>query len=138
MVMKSVRCDISLVQQIEDDVLFIDILPNCDFVLKDFHQLMNAAREIGDGKRFYNLINVGEYTTPDHESRTASTSIEGSIYKKADAFIIHSIPQKFIANFYMNFHKPTVPTRFFNTMDGAKEWIKHLQESEQKVSEHSV
>lgn len=128
--MKTVRCDISIVQQIGEDILLIDILPNCDFEMKDYHQLMNAASEIGHGKKFYNIINVGEYTTPDHESREASTSVEGALYKRADAFVIHSLPQKIIANFYMTFHKPVIPTRFFNTMEGAREWIEMLRETD--------
>jgi len=132
--MKEVQCDISTVKLIEDDVLFIDIIPNSDFVLKDFQQLMDAAKKIGRGKKFYNIINVGEYTSPDHESRVASTSDEGSIYKIADAFVIHSFPQKVIANFYLNFHKPVVPTRFFNTIEGAKEWIEKLKhQNEEKI-----
>lgn len=131
--MKTIRCDISIVMQIEEDVILIDIVPDKDFEMKDFNQLFEAAREIGGGKKFYNLVNVGEHTTPSHEARVASTSVEGSIFKKADAFVIHSYSQKFIANFYLNFHKPVVPTRFFNSMDQAKQWIAELQKAEREA-----
>lgn len=129
--MKTIYCDISKVIQLNEDTLFIDILADVEFEIKDFNQLKDAAFEIGKGKKFYNIINVGEFTTPNHEARTASTSVEGSIYKLADAFIIHSIPQKVIGNFYMAFHKPTVPTKFFTSLENAKEWIDQIKKSNQ-------
>lgn len=127
--MRIINCDISKVSLLSEDTLYIDILPDIEFEIKDYNQLMDAALEIGKGKKFYNLINVGEYTTPNHEVRTASSSVEGSIYKLADAFIINSTPQKIIANFYMMFHKPSVPTRFFNSEEKAIEWLNEIKNS---------
>lgn len=129
--METIYCDISKVILLNEDTLFIDILADVEFEIKDFHQLMDAAFEIGKGKKFYNIINVGEYTTPNHEARVASSSIEGSIYKLADAFIIHSIPQKIIANFYLSFHKPAVPTKFFTSLENAKDWLDQIKKSNQ-------
>lgn len=133
--MNTFQCDISIVTLLSEDTLYIDILPDSEFELKDFHQLMDAAFQIGQGKKFYNLINVGEYTTPNHEARVASTSEEGSIYKLADAFVIHSTPQKFISNFYMSFHKPAVPTRFFTSIEAATEWLDEIKkENSEKLA----
>lgn len=126
--MKIIHCDISTVELIGEDILYIDIKAETDFDMKDFYQLKEAARIIGNGKRFYNLVNVGPYSTPSHDAREASTSIEGSIYKLADAFVVRTYPQRMIGNFYMTFHKPHVPTRFFNDIDSAMNWINELRE----------
>lgn len=106
-----------------DGILHISIKPEEEFTLDDYKELMDAALKIGNGRKFLNLISVGQDTIPDHETRNMSTSQKGSIYKIADAFVIHSLPQKLIGNFYMNFHKPVVPTRFFTKEEEAIEWL---------------
>ncbi|MES2589459.1 MAG: hypothetical protein V4622_10795 [Bacteroidota bacterium] len=125
--MLKIECDISTVSLLKEDTLLIDIQKDKDFTIGDFNQLKDAAFQLGNGKRFYNLIIVGSHTLPNHEARVASTSVEGSIYKLADAFVIHSISQKILSNFYLNFHKPCVPTRFFNDVEKAKEWLAEIE-----------
>lgn len=118
---------ISKVALRSDGIIDILIKPNELFVASDYMDLMDAVYKIGKGKKFLHLIRVGEETTVDHEGRVLSTSIEGSKYKIADAFVIKSFTQKLIGNFYMNFHKPVVPTHFFNSEEEAISWLKSLK-----------
>jgi hypothetical protein len=120
---KSIKTRISTVFLREDGILQIDINSDCEFATLDFNELVEAAKTIGNGKKFLNLIMVGKNTLADHESRVASCSQEGSIYKLADAFVIDSLPQKIIANFYMRVNKPYVPTKFFNNEEDAVKWL---------------
>lgn len=133
-----IKCRISEVSMIDEETLFIDIEPNHEFILDDFYELMEAAKKLGGGRRFYNLVHVGSHCLPTHEARTASTSIEGSIYKLADAFVIHSFSQKLVANFYMNFHKPVVPTKFFNDLGSAREWLDQLKKKAEKKKQLAI
>lgn len=119
-----VECKISRVALRRDGILHIDIQPEQHFAITDFRELMDAAFRIGNGKKFLNLITVGKYTIPDHETRIMSTSKDGSSYKYADAFVINSLPQKLVGNFYMRFYTPFVPTRFFNSQSEALKWLK--------------
>lgn len=131
--MKTIKCDISTVTLIENDMLFIDIESDKDFNLKDFNQLKEAAAFLGRGKKLYNLINVGIYTLPDDVARRESASKDGSIFKKADAFIVHSLPQRLIANLYLKFNKPLVPTKFFKDKKVARNWLYELRSHELKA-----
>ena len=125
--MKNIKCDISTVSLMEKDVLLIEIEEEKDFGIKDFLQLKDAAFTFGKGRKYFNIIDVGIYTMPDSESRLESASENGSEYKKADAFVIYSLAQKIIGNFYLKLNKPTVPTKFFNTIEAAKLWINELK-----------
>ncbi len=125
--MKTIKCDISEVTLLEDNVLFIDIQQEKEFELKDFNQLKVAAERLGKGKKFFNIIKVGYLTNPNDESMEASCSPEGSQYKYADAFVIQSLAQKIIANVYLKIKKPTVPTKFFNNIEAAHKWIEELK-----------
>lgn len=121
---KSIKTKISTVFLREDGILQLNINPDREFTIFDCNELINAAKAIGNGQKFLNLIMVGENTLADHESRVLSCSKEGSIYKLADAFVISSLAQKIIANFYMKVNKPYVPTRFFNNEPDAVNWLK--------------
>lgn len=120
----SIKTKISTVFLREDGILQININPDCEFITFDFNELMAAAKTIGNGKKFLNLIIVGKNTLADHDSRIASCSKEGALYKLADAFVISSLAQKIIANFYMKVNKPYVPTRFFSNEEDAVNWLK--------------
>src|ERR1700752_255187 len=114
---------ISTVQLREDDILLINIRKDESFNVRDMWELIEAARQIGNGRRFLNLIVVGAHTVPDEASRILSTSEEGSIYKIADAFVISSLIQLMVSNVYMKFHKPSVPTKFFKNVQDAENWL---------------
>ena len=125
--METVKCRISEVQLKNEETLFINIAAEKDFGAADFNELKSAAKKLGRGKRFYNIINVGEFTLPSKEAREISSSTEGSIYKKADAFVIHSLPQKIAGNLMLKINTPVVPTKFFSKIEDAERWINNLK-----------
>jgi hypothetical protein len=110
----------------EDGILQVDIHDDSYFELADAKELVEAAAKLGEGKRFLNLINVGKGTLVDDKARNFSSSIEGSIYKLADAFVINSFAQQLIANFIIKVNRPPVPTAFFKSADEAVQWLKSL------------
>jgi hypothetical protein len=120
----SITTRISTVFLREDGVLQINIKPDNEFSVFDFNELVGAAKEIGNGQKFLNLIIVGNNTLPDNDARIGSCSKAGSVYKNADAFVIKSLAQTLVANFYMKFNKPFVPTKFFNNEEDALIWLK--------------
>lgn len=121
-----VQCRISSVTLMSEDILHIEIKADEEFELADFLELMEAAKEIGNGKKFKNLIKVGIHTLPSREAREMSSSTEGSEFKLADAFVIHSVAQKIIGNFMMNIQKPAIPTRIFTDENEALIWLNNL------------
>jgi len=70
---------------------------------------------------------VGEHTIADIEAVKLSCSEKGSIYKLVDAFVISSLPQKLIANFYIRVIKPVTPTRFFTKLEDAEKWLAEVE-----------
>jgi hypothetical protein len=124
--MQLIKTRITTVYIREDGVLVLDILPNEVFSKTDAEHVIAAAGELGKGKKLRNLILVGEHSIADIEAIKLSCSQEGCIYKLADAFVISSLPQKLIANFYMRVVKPFVPTRFFTKREDAEKWLSEI------------
>lgn len=123
-----VQTRISKVFLRDDGILQIDIASNHHFDSQDFIDLVDAAYKIGGGKKFRNLIVVGEHTIPDRDARILSSSEKGSRLKIADAFVINSLPQALVANLIMRIHKPFAPTKFFKNVNEAEEWLMQIKE----------
>jgi len=45
----------------------------------------------------------------------------------AVAFLICSISQKLLGNFYLNFNKPLKPTRIFTNLEDAVLWLREFR-----------
>ena len=118
-----IKTRISTVKLKSEEILQIDIIDDQVFEKKDVLELIDAAYRLGAGKKFKNLIDVGEFTVPDLKAIKLSCSKSGSKYKIADAFIIHTLSQKIIANFYLKIQKPVVPTKFFSNSIDAEKWL---------------
>lgn len=123
---KIITTRISTVKLRDDGILHIDIMPNEYFEKRDAEELIQAAKEIGGGSKFKNLITVGEFTVADSEAIKLACSESGSAYKLADAFVIQTLSQKFLGNMYLNFYKPIRPTRFFQDVKKAEEWLNSI------------
>lgn len=125
--MNQIICKISRVSKRTEDILFIDIDKNETFEKRDFVELRMAARKIGAGQKFYNIINVGEFTLPNKEAREASSSISGCAFKMADAFVVKTMAQRIMATMMMKINKSAVPTKVFSNINDAENWIDNLK-----------
>jgi hypothetical protein len=70
-----------------------------------------------------NLFLMRKFSIPDHEARAYASTKESALYRSAEALVIYSLAQKLVANFYLRFNKPIVPTRFFQDEEEAIKWL---------------
>ena len=75
------------------------------------------------GGRFYNLYEFETFAEMDPEVRTWAADTSGNNYTYVDAVVISNFAQKIIANFYIKFNKPKMPTKVFTSTEKALEWI---------------
>lgn len=84
------------------------------------------------GGRFYNLYQFESYAEMDPEVRDWAADTSGNNYTYCDALIISNLAQKIIANFYIKFNKPKMPTKIFTSTEKAMDWILLVMEKEGK------
>ncbi len=53
-----------------------------------------------------------------------STHAGYSKVRKAEAFVVESLANRLIANFYIKFNRPKNPTKIFNNYDRALAWLR--------------
>lgn len=92
--------------------------------LDQCYEIMEAYKtNLGD-KRVPILHIIGKYMNVTKESREFAASPEGLKYSSAEAYVFDSLPHRIIADFYLKFNKPAVPTKFFKTKTEAEVWLK--------------
>lgn len=93
----------------------------------DVKELVETVKEIGNGKQYANLITADEFVTLGHGVREFSATEFANAQTIADAFVVKTLPEKLLANFYIRINKPPKPTRMFNDENKAIEWLKKQQ-----------
>ena len=124
--MKTIDLKKSVVSLLDEGILHIHLKGGAEIELEDAVLVVEAMGKLGDGKKYPVLIDAGEFVSVDKEVRIFSASPESNIYTLADAIAYVSLAQKLIADFYIKYNKPAVPTRDFPTKEEAIEWLKTL------------
>ncbi|MBP8033341.1 MAG: hypothetical protein KAZ71_02020 [Bacteroidia bacterium] len=94
-----------------------------EFTVEDLTKLVSAQNEFG-GEKLPVLVLCAEHASTNSELLTAISKNKNNPYSKADAFVIKSMAQKILANFYIKINKPERPTKFFNDKEEAINWLK--------------
>lgn len=122
--MKKILLEKSIVELLHNEVLYIHIKSGCDIELSDAVLIVEAMGKLGGGKKYPVLIDAGEFSSIDKETRIFSAAAESNIYTLADAIAYCNLAQKLLADFYLKHNRPVVPTRVFPTKTEALAWLK--------------
>lgn len=94
-----------------------------EFNVEDLKKLVDSQAELG-GEKLPVLVLCSEHATTNSDLLHAIAKNINNPYSKADAFVIKSMAQKILANFYIKINIPERPTKFFNNKDEAINWLK--------------
>jgi hypothetical protein len=106
-----------------DGIMHFDLKAVDEFTVEDVKEILAAVKEIGNGKKFRNLVTVPQYVPIHKDARALSAKEEGNLYTIADAMVVNTTAMKLVLNIYMAFDKPIRPTRSFTTKEAAIEWL---------------
>lgn len=109
--------------KIENDSFYLIIVNETeDFTVDDFNLLVGAQKEMGE-RYLPSLVLCSVNASTNLELLNVVAKNEHNPYSKADAFVIHSLPQKILANFYTKMNNPERPTKFFKNKEEALNWL---------------
>lgn len=110
--------------KVQDNLYYeVDINNNVDFNVEDLKLLVEAQKE-KFGLELPVLALCKEFTNTNFELMSYISKNKNNPYSKADAFVIYSLAQKILGNFYLRINKPERPTQFFNSQEEALKWLK--------------
>lgn len=100
----------------------INIFKDGEFGIPQLKELVTAQEQLGSNKLPV-LVLCDEFAYTETEFLKYLAKKENNPYSKADAFIINSIAQKILANFYIRIFVPERPTQFFKDREEAMKWL---------------
>jgi len=126
--MKKINLEKSVVELTDDGIMNIHIKEDQDIELNDAVLIVDAMGKLGEQKKYPVLIDAGEFSSVDKEARIFSASIESNIYTLADAIAYCNLAQQLMAQFYLKYNKPSIPTKVFADKEEAIVWLKSFKE----------
>ncbi|MBK6984503.1 MAG: hypothetical protein IPH32_07000 [Bacteroidetes bacterium] len=93
------------------------------YIIEDVKENVKAFGELTGNEKVPVLIIGGSFSSLDDQTREFMATEESLKYSKAEAFLITSLAQKILINFYIKFNKPLVPTRVFTDKEEAIKWL---------------
>lgn len=106
----------------EDGIAHTNIFMKDSLTVDHAKELLEAFIKVSKGGFVPHLFTPEKFVLPENEVLDFIKN-EGNKYAKADAFVITSLPQKIIGNFFLKFHKPEVPTKLFVEEEKAIKWL---------------
>lgn len=107
-----------------DGIIQIVLFDRVDIDIEQSREMFNIIKTYSKKpKDLLVLVVAGKYTTTTKEVREFSATDEASSITFAEAIILHSLAQKMIINFILNFHKPKRHMKMFTNENDAVEWL---------------
>jgi hypothetical protein len=92
--------------------------------MNDAAALLKLARQTYIPERkFRLLLDVRTASSVSEEVREIAVSDEFIGMLQAMAIVVESSATRMIANFFIRFNRPRIPTRIFTTTEAAKKWL---------------
>jgi hypothetical protein len=87
-------------------------------IISDF-----AVLDDPSGIKFLALVDIRNISMISHSARNLASSNQTAKISQAIAIVASSPATKLIANFFIRFHRPLVPTKIFTSPQEAKAWL---------------
>lgn len=118
--------DLCKIDFIENTILQINIFDNIEYDKEEIDLIVNYLIGLTKGEKYKLLVTTGQFSIITICGLKALSRKKSNCYATATAYVITSVPQKLMANFYLNTFKPQIPIKFFDTIEDAKTWLKTL------------
>jgi hypothetical protein len=107
----------------QNGILEIQLADGFYFTLKESQEITANIVAITKGVPNKIMVVAGSLSLSDEGARNYATTKESTDPIIALAIVTCSLPQSLIANFIMKFQKPRIPTKVFNAVNDAVEWL---------------
>ena len=109
---------------LDDDGILIAVnKPSILDTLKDATEKIAMVVQLSGGIPRPLLVDATETKSVAREAREAYAQAGKDGKVTALALVTGSVVSRIIANFFLNFHKPPIPVKLFNSRGPAKDWL---------------
>jgi uncharacterized protein YrzB (UPF0473 family) len=113
----------------DEAIMYYTLKEKAEIDIPQVEELYAKLKELTEGKRYVMLVDARTHATSTNEARVFSSKNPAKKNMVAEAILVNNIAVKLAANFYINFHKPSQPTRLFTGREDAVSWLKKMYEA---------
>ncbi|MFO0355416.1 MAG: hypothetical protein ACK50A_00570 [Sphingobacteriaceae bacterium] len=129
-----ITLDKSTSEILEAGIIINEFKEGVTLEVDDLLRTKEANLKLANNRRYTVVLSFGYLASVSKETREVAASKDFKKSTIAMAVLTHSVGQRLMGNFYMNFNKPYVNTRLFNDKELAIKWLRE-QLNEQNVIE---
>ena len=122
---------ISYIKKLPNGIIRVETKEDVELHPDDLDENFRVYKKLFDttaAKALF-LIVCGEGGVSNIESRLKFADPERGKIKKAEAFVVVSLPHRIESNFYKRFNKPNHPVEIFSTEAAAVKWLLSFNKS---------
>jgi hypothetical protein len=116
-----------IVSVYNQSILHVYIKPDAFLEIQDIQEITNYINALGY-KKYRNVFEFSNYSSTDDAVRKWASDPEGNKRTIADAIVIKGLDQKILADFYLRFNHPVKPTKLFDNVKDAVEWLDTIEQ----------
>lgn len=128
-VLREHHFDFASIMLRSDGITQINSKEDIQYTLIWTKQVHSTVNVLNENQPILILHVPGKHTNVDDESRKFLASEQGVHNRTAIAFVLQSLGQRLVANFYIKMNKPKVPTKFFNIQAEAESWLLSIKQN---------
>lgn len=112
---------------IEDGILYTTYNPGLKITLAIAQKCVADRLELSGGNVYPMLGDTSNIASTDKDAREFLSQGDGIKQLSAGAFIIKSVIEKHLGNFFIQVNKPPLPARLFTRYSEAVEWLQQFK-----------
>lgn len=109
-----------------DGILQVGLTPDLTYDEQEAISVINDIYDFTENRKYLILVLSAKYSNITVEAMRVLATEKGMGYALAKAYVIDSLPQKIMANFYLRVFKSVEPVKFFKTKEEAEIWLLSL------------
>lgn len=107
----------------KDGIVELHTNDHHEYEIDDVRENVETIGKLTNFQKAPVLIVGGAFTSASKEARSFMATHESLKYSKREAFLLKSLAQKILINFYIKIDKPLVPTMVFTDKGKAVDWL---------------
>lgn len=115
--------------EFENSILIVKVINGLKVDKPAMRQILEDAVNFTDHQKYYAIIDLTNNVESTFESRNYYANNELNRFRLADAFIVNSLYIHSLTNFYLKIKKPAIPSKMFNDIESAKQWVYSMKEA---------
>lgn len=120
MASEKIRLRTAELQLGDDNIIYINILPNAELVLQDSNDIYDAVMKLAQGNLYPLMIDASSIVSMDRDARKRFSK-ETTV--TAVALLVETPLSKIIGNFFIGLNKTSIPFKLFTSKPDALEWL---------------